>query len=279
MRDDGYHELCTVFQTVSLHDDLSFAEADEIILTCDNPQIPRGETNLIVKAANILRGNFNIKKGARIHLAKRIPAPGGLGGGSSNAATVLIGLTRLWEIETAENELIEIGKNIGADVPFFFCGGTALGTGRGTEITPLADLTGKFLLIVTPPVDVPTGEAFRRLNAPRLTNEKAKSILKICQTAVERLDLRLAELTNDFEASVFAAQPEIGRVKKTLLERGAKQALLSGSGASVFAVFDNEETRQATIKATTIENIEKHWRMFAVTTISRDQYRAALSLA
>lgn len=183
-RDDDYHELCTVFQTVSLHDDVYFAEAEEIVLTCDNPLIPCDESNLIVKAANILRERFNVRKGARIHLTKRIPAPGGLGGGSSNAATTLLGLARLWKIENAENQLIEIGKNIGADVPFFFCGGTALGIGRGTEIMPLKDLSEYFLLIVTPPVDVPTGEAFRRLDAPRLTNEGAKSILKICQTAV-----------------------------------------------------------------------------------------------
>lgn len=275
-RSDGYHELCTVFQTVSLHDDLSFDEADEIAFTCDNPLIPRDETNLVVKAANILRSNFDVKKGARIHLTKRIPAPGGLGGGSSNAATALIGLARLWEIEIAENQLIEIGAELGADVPFFFCGGTALGIERGTQISSLADLSENFLLIVTPPVDVPTRQAFQRLNAPRLTNESAKIILKICQTAVERLDLRQTELTNDFEASVFAAEPEIGRVKRKLLECGARQALLTGSGASVFAVFDNEETRQATIKAT---RVEEHWRMFAVTTIARDEYRAALRLA
>ena len=274
-RDDGFHELCTVFQTVSLHDDLSFDEADEIILTCDNPQISCDESNLIVKAANALREKCNLRKGARIHLTKRIPAPGGLGGGSSNAATALIGLARLWKIDIAENQLIEIGKNIGADVPFFFQGGTALGTGRGTEILPLKDLAEKFLLIVTPPVDVPTGEAFRRLNAPRLTNEKAKSILKICQTAVGNFDARQIDLKNDFERSVFAAAPETKRVKNTLLSHGATKALLSGSGASVFAVFDNEETRQATIKAT---ESEKHWRMFAVATVSREEYRAALRL-
>ena len=274
-RSDGYHELCTVFQTVSLYDDLAFAESEEIVLTCDNPLIPCDQSNLIVKAANILRERFDLKKGARIHLTKRIPAPGGLGGGSSNAATALIGLARLWKIKVSENQLVEIGNNIGADVPFFFGGGTALGTGRGTEIMPLNDLTEKFLLIVTPPVDVPTGEAFRRLDAPRLTNERAKSILKICQTAVENLDLRQTDLKNDFEASVFAAAPEIERVKNKLLACGARKALLSGSGASVFAVFDNEETRQATIKAT---QVEKHWRMFAVTTISRDEYRAALRM-
>jgi 4-diphosphocytidyl-2-C-methyl-D-erythritol kinase len=276
LRDDGYHELCTVFQTVSLHDNVHFAEAVDIAFTCDNRQIPCDETNLVLRAANVLREKYNVKKGARLHLSKRIPAPGGLGGGSSNAATALIGLARLWQLEIAAAELNQIGKSLGADVPFFFCGGTALGTGRGTEIISLENLTEKFMLIATPPVDVSTGEAFRRLNAPRLTNEMAKSILKICQTEAERLDLRHTELKNDFEASVFAAAPEIGRVKKTLLECGARQALLSGSGASVFAIFDNEETRQATIKAT---KTEKQWRMFAVTTIARDEYRAALRLA
>lgn len=272
-RDDGFHELCTVFQTVSLHDNLSFSEADELILTCDNEKIPTDETNLIIKAAKVLRERFEIKKGAKIHLEKRIPAPGGLGGGSSNAAIALLGLKKLWNLEISFAELNEIGKVLGSDVPLFFYGGTLLGTGRGTEIIELKDVIEENLLIVTPSVDVPTGEAFRRLNAPHLTNFESKSILKICQIEAERVDIRQTELKNDFEKSVFAVEPEIERVKQKLLEFGANRSLLSGSGASVFAIFDKQETRQATIKAL---ETEKDWRMFAVAAISREEYRAAL---
>lgn len=272
-REDGFHELSTVFQTVSLHDNLTFNESDELSLTCTNEKIPTDETNLIIKAAKILQERFKIEKGARIHLEKNIPAPGGLGGGSSNAAVALLGLKKFWNLEISIEELHEIGKNLGSDVPLFLYGGTLLGTGRGTEIIELDDISEENLLIVTPPVDVPTGEAFKRLNAPRLTNFDSKSILKICRNVGEKLDVRHNELKNDFEASVFAIEPEVERVKNKLLEFGAGKALLSGSGASVFAIFDKQETRQATIKA--LEN-EKHWRMFAVATISREQYRAAL---
>lgn len=272
-RDDGFHELCTIFQTISLCDKLTFSESEKIILTCDNPQIPIDDTNLIVKAAKILQKKSGTEKGAEIHLEKKIPAPGGLGGGSSNAAIALLGLKKLWNIEISLDELRKIGADLGSDVPFFFCGGTALGTGRGTEIESIADENEKYLLIVTPKVDVPTREAFARVNAPRLTNFDSKSILQICRNEAEKLKVGKLKLKNDFEESVFAIAPEIEKVKQKLLESGAKQALLSGSGASVFAVFEKKETRQATIKA--IEQID-NWRMFAVATISHEEYRAAL---
>lgn len=270
-REDNFHELCTIFQTISLHDNLTFSEHEEIILTCNDDEIPIDERNLIVKSANILRKEFGGKKGAKIHLEKNIPSPGGLGGGSSNAAIALLGLAKLWDLKIGLKDLAEIGGQIGSDVPFFFCGGTALGIGRGTEITPIKDLREKFLLIVTPDVEVSTREAFARLDTSRLTNKASKSILQICLSEAETLDLRQSELKNDFEASVFAIEPEIKRVKEKLLELGAVQALLSGSGASVFAIFDKQETRQTAQKA-----LDKNWRRFAVATISRDVYREAL---
>lgn len=270
-REDGFHELCTVFQTISLHDKLFFFEDKEIRLTCDNDKIPVDEKNLVVKAANILKERFGVKKGASIHLEKNIPSPGGLGGGSSNAAIALLGLAMLWELKIGFEELVEIGAQIGSDAPFFFFGGTALGTGRGTEIKPIEDLRENFLLIITPNVDVSTKDAFKRLNASRLTNEASKSILQICLSEAETLDLRQGNLKNDFERTVFAIEPEIERVKEKLLELGAIQALLSGSGASVFAVFDKQETRQTAQKA-----LNENWRRFAVATISRREYREAL---
>ncbi len=270
-REDGFHEICTVFQTISLHDKVFFSEGKEIKLTCSDDKIPVDEKNLIVKAAKILKERFDLKKGAEIYLEKNIPSPGGLGGGSSNAAIALLGLAALWELKIGFEELIEIGAQIGSDVPFFFCGGTATGIGRGTEIKPSEDLRENFLLVVTPDVDVSTKDAFARLNASRLTNEASKSILQICLSEAETLDLRQGNLKNDFERTVFAIEPEIERVKEKLLELGAVQSLLSGSGASVFAVFDKQETRQTAQKA-----LNENWRRFAVATISRREYREAL---
>jgi 4-diphosphocytidyl-2-C-methyl-D-erythritol kinase len=273
-REDGFHELCTVFQTVSLADEVHIAEAEELSLTCSDTLIPLDSENIIIKAAHELRRRFDIKSGARIHLVKDIPSPGGLGGGSSNAAVALLGLRRLWRLEIGNDELVSIGKRLGADVPFFFHGGTALGIGRGDIIEPLADIQSLPLLIVTPDVSIPTREAFARVNAPNLTSESSKSILKICRLEAESTDFPQTTFKNDLESSVFESFPEVRRVKQTLLGLGATNAAMSGSGASVFAVFDKEETRQAAINA--LDN-EVNWRKFAVAAISRDQYREALS--
>ncbi|MBA2335727.1 MAG: 4-(cytidine 5'-diphospho)-2-C-methyl-D-erythritol kinase [Blastocatellia bacterium] len=275
-RDDGYHELCTVFQTVSLHDDLTFSTGDSIRLTCNDKKIPADDRNLIVKAAKILREKFDIHAGAGIHLEKRIPAPGGLGGGSSNAAITLLGLKKLWNLEVGFDELLEMGRMLGSDVPFFLYGGTSVGTGRGTEVKPLADIVEKQMLIVIPDVSVSTRDAFEMLNAPNLTTDAAKSILNNCRFDTESIDLRHSAIKNDFETTVFAAYPEIKTVKQTLLVLGAVNASMSGSGASVFGIFDTEETRQTAMKAL---DEQVNWRTFAVAAVSRDEYRDTLGLA
>jgi 4-diphosphocytidyl-2-C-methyl-D-erythritol kinase len=273
-RADGFHEICTVFQTVSLADRLTFESASETVLTCDAPSVPTNESNLIIRAANALRERFLIEKGARIHLEKRIPSPGGLGGGSSDAAIALIALARLWEIETNKRELCGIGAKLGADVPFFLTGGTALGTGLGTEIEILPDFPKTLLLIVTPDENVPTGEAYKSLDAPLLTNENAKTILEICRFEAKKPDFLQTGLYNDFEKTIFRLRPEIVRVRNRLLQLGARAALLSGSGASVFAIFDNNESRQ--IAAEFLKQSETAWRMFECETVSREEYKRQL---
>jgi len=272
-RDDGFHEICTVFQTVSLHDNLTFSESDDVILTCDNENIPTDDKNLIVKAIKILSGKYDIKKGAKIHLEKRIPAPGGLGGGSSNAAVALLGLAKLWQIETDIEELSKIGGWLGSDVPFFLHGGTALGTGRGTEISSLSDLEEKHILIVAPNIAVSTAEAFARINAAHLTNKASKSILQICRNEAQSSDLRKAKLVNDFEETVFENEFEIKRVKEKIIACGSLRALMSGSGASVFGVFETEEKLK--IASDELKS-ERSWRVFSVRTISRREYQTLL---
>jgi len=274
-RTDGFHEICTIFQTVSLCDYLTFDKDKKITLTCDDEDIPTGESNLIVKAAELLRENLAIKKGAKIHLEKHIPAPGGLGGGSSNAAVALLGLIKLWRIEIDFENLCEIGKELGSDVPFFFYGGTALGTGRGTEIFSLEDFRKNYVLIVTPKIDVSTADAFAHLNATDLTNKGSKSILQICRDKVNSLYLRQSALKNDFERVIFEIEPEVARVKENLFAGGAKRALLSGSGASVFGIFDTNEQQQNALEAL---RGERDWRVFPVETVSRLAYQNSLRL-
>jgi len=273
-RFDGFHELFTVFQTVSLHDTISFKASDELELTCDDPTVPTDGRNFMLKGAAILRARYGVRKGAALHLEKRIPSPGGLGGGSSNAAIALIGLTRLWELDESI-DLHAITAEVGSDSRFFLFGGTALGTGRGEEIEPVEDKTAPHLLIVTPPAKVSTRDAYDGLNAPTLTTHERESTLTVCRNEAKSLDLLQSALTNDFERSVFSAFPEIERVKNTLIELGAVNAALSGSGGSVFAVFDKKETRQTAEKAL---DHESTWRKFAVSTISRSEYREALAI-
>lgn len=272
-RDDGFHELFTVFQTISLHDTIHFAESETLELTCDESDVPTDDGNLIIKAAKELQKLTGADLGAGIDLEKRIPSPGGLGGGSSNAAVALIGLMRLWGLAVEDRVVHEIAAELGADVPFFLHGGTAIGTGRGDVIDITGDIDEQWMLVVTPNVAVSTRDAYYRINALTLTNEDLNRILPVCRKDADSLDPRHSVLINDFSGTVFSAYPEIERVKNTLIELGAVTAAMSGSGASVFAVFDKKETRQAAEKA--LEH-ESAWRKFAVSTISRDQYREAL---
>ena len=274
-RDDGFHELCTVFQTVSLHDTITFEESDRLEFTCDDPSIPTDDSNLIIRAAKELQSAIPslAGKGAKIHLQKRIPSPGGLGGGSSNAAVAISGLAKLWNV-TATSFDATISRRLGADVPFFNYGGTALGTGRGDDIELITDRDEKYMLIVTPKLSIPTASVFQSLGAPTLTRDEFVRNLTVCRNEAKYFSTRQLASSNDLEASVLSMHPEVGRVKAKLLELGAISAAMSGSGASVFAVFDNRETRQ-----TALDALEEYrdWRKFAVATVSRDEYCEALT--
>lgn len=272
-RADGFHDICTVFQTISLCDTISFTSADQLNLQCSDKTIPTDEQNLIFKAANALKAKFTIDKGAAIYLEKRIPSPGGLGGGSSNAAAALLGLNRLWSIGASIDELHELAAALGSDVPFFLYGGTAFGTGRGTELELLSDIELSNIAVVTPNIRVSTADAFGFLEPRDLTSGESERILLNCRFRAERGDFADLDLDNDFEKMAFLAHSEIGDVKRTLLELGAVRAAMSGSGASVFGIFDNTETRQTALKA--LGN-RPNWRSFAVAAISRSAYREAL---
>ena len=274
-RADGLHEICTTFQTISLCDYLTFELSNEISLASDSKTVPTDERNLIIVAANQLRQRLSISHGVKIRLQKQIPSPGGLGGGSSDAAITLLALTSLWKIKTSLESLREIARTIGADVSFFLTGGTAFATGVGNEIENLPDLPEKLLLVVTPNEQVSTAEAYQSLGAPRLTEADSLDILAICHSARITFESASADLQNDFENTIFAGRPEIERVKQTLLALGSSHALMSGSGASVFGIFDNEMMRQTAFAR--LRESEKDWRVFSCETVSQSEYKAALS--
>jgi 4-diphosphocytidyl-2-C-methyl-D-erythritol kinase len=274
-RADGFHELSTVLQTVSLHDRISFtARADaQLQLTCDSPDVPVDDSNLILRAAAALRERYGVRGGVSIHLEKVIPLEGGLGGGSSNAAIALLGLAHLWKIETNKHELTKIAASLGADVPFFLTGGTALGTGLGTEIRPIKEVSAEHLLIIKPAAKVSTAEAYKSLNAPALTKVDADIILSISRADEQFADSYPSALHNDFEPVIFNLKPEIERAKNALKQQGARASLLAGSGSSVFGVFDNQTAQARAVDAL---REEEGWRLFPCATVSRAKYLSAL---
>ena len=239
-REDGYHELRTIYQTVSLHDELRVSETSSAIkIICQDPRVPCDETNLAYKAAVMLREVTGLSKGARIEIEKRIPVAAGLGGGSSNAAATLLALIKLWQIDIDESEMIRIAARLGSDVPFFLIGGTALGVGRGEEVYPIEESHCENLLLVNPGFAVSTRDAYEKLS--RLTSSEAASIIPFTLLAAKGIRELPLVARNDLEEPVLAAYPEIAEVKQRLLSLGAKHALMSGSGATVFGVFDNSE--------------------------------------
>lgn len=274
-REDGYHEIETVFQTVTLHDRLTFqsGEGDELEIICDSPEVPAGPENLVHRAAEALRARYGVRRGARVTLEKMIPAQAGLGGGSSDAAVALVGLARLWEVGAAREELAEVGARLGSDVPFFLTGGTALGTGTGVAVTPLRDVRETPLVVVAPGAKVSTAEAYKALNARALTKEGAAATLSVSR-AESRFSGSLCEvMRNDFEPVVLGLWPEIGRAREGLLGAGARCALLSGSGSSLFGVFDSEAEAERARRAL---GAEGGWRVRACKTLARSAYAGAL---
>jgi 4-diphosphocytidyl-2-C-methyl-D-erythritol kinase len=275
-RRDGYHELITGLQTVSLHDDLVFEllPGGEINLICDDPEIPVDETNLIVKAALALQKHLQSQFGAQIKLTKRIPTQAGLGGASSNAAIAVLALNALWDSRTLTRDLQDMCSDLGSDVPFFLGGGEAVATGTGTDVTWRSDNPKQHLIVITPNAKVSTANAYASLNAASLTTSESASILSSSLADVSSADSRQWPLRNDFERVIFEIEPEIERAKMALLEAGARGALLAGSGSSVFGVFDDEASRNRAV-----ENVrsEAGWKVFSCETISRDEYFTAMS--
>ncbi len=270
-REDGYHELRTIYQTVSLYDRLRLTTTSgEIEIACDDPRVPCDETNLAHRAAVMFREAAGTDAGVRIEIEKRIPVAAGLGGGSSNAAAVLLGLARLWQIEVDDCRIIEISMALGSDVPFFLVGGTALGIGRGEEVYSIEQVACDNLVLANPGFAVSTPAAYSKLS--RLTRQEAVRIIPLTLLAAKGIrELPLAA-GNDLEEVVEAAYPEIAEVKRRLLSLGARGALMSGSGATVFGVFDNLQTAEKARDQVRAAG----WWAEAVRTVNRREYAESI---
>ena len=269
-RPDNYHELRTIFQTISLHDELRLraSKAPGICLTIQGSaslSLEPVRKNLVYVAVDALRRELGIRSGIEIELRKKIPAGRGLGGGSSDAAAALLGYLRLTRCTIPAPRLMEIAASLGADVPFFLFGGRALGIGRGDEIYPLADIPKFALLVVSPrDIHVPTPDAYRWLKAPALTKNRATPKLwKFCALC---WSAQGSGLSNDFEKPVFRRHPRLAQIKRALLQRGAAEASLAGSGSAVFGVFPSPAlARRAAVGF-------QDDQTFVCETISRDRY-------
>ncbi len=282
-REDGYHDLRTVFQAIDLHDTLTFIRrSGAVAIECDDPRLAVDSSNLVWRAGDLLwrhLGGESDMHGVAVRIEKRIPMKAGLGGGSSDAAAALRGFARLWRPQMAAAELAPLGRQLGADVGFFFTGGAALGAGRGDEICPLPDVVPLGVLLVVPPFEISTADAYRWWDEAHAGQGRGASIER--RQAGARPTARAvpgctwpspdSDLVNDFEPVVCDRHPEIAGIVQALHAQGAGAAAMTGSGSTVFGLFDSDETlaRAADTLAAMGHSVLR------TRTLTRDEYDAS----
>jgi 4-diphosphocytidyl-2-C-methyl-D-erythritol kinase len=305
VREDGFHELLTVYQTIRLHDVVRVsAERSrdaEIEIRCDDPRVPRDESNTCFRVVEKALTALEVKARVVIEIEKRLPVQGGLGGASANAVATLLGLERVLKKTLPTAEKLRIAAEVGSDLPLFFLGGTVLGVGRGEQVYSLPDLPSIACVVVTPEVGVSTPQAFaewdRLLEAKKLTvpaafdrmselgrglsawlsalhsgapSDRSRADRSKRRGRAENplLALVRAGIENDFEQVVFPEYPKLGEGKRALLRAGAKYASLSGSGSTLYGLF---ATRVVAVQAAA-KLRKQGWTAQATTTLTRPQY-------
>lgn len=256
-RADGFHEIDTIFQTIDVTDRLEVSPAPSgVLLECADPSIPRGAENLAVRAAEALRARCGIAAGARIRLVKNIPAGGGLGGGSADAATALILLSRLWKTGATRSLLAEIGSEIGSDVPFFLSGGTARGRGRGEIVEALADAPPRALVVLVPPFSISTAEVYARWR-PGAAPAAPGPVFG----------------PNGLASAVLATNPEMDRHRRAMSRR-YPDVQISGSGSCLVAWEGDRGAETAKALADELPGA----RVLRTRTVSRNEYERRSTL-
>jgi 4-diphosphocytidyl-2-C-methyl-D-erythritol kinase len=238
-REDGYHLLKMIMQSVDLYDSMSFQKCNKgINISCNKPYIPTDEKNLVYKAAKLFMDTYNISEGVNIYLKKNIPVAAGMAGGSTDAAAVFKTLKQLFQIDIDDNELMNLGVQIGADVPYCIMGGTALCEGIGDIITPLAPFKNHILILVKPNFGVSTKEVYKNLDISKIfKHPDTVAIIKAMEE--EKLEDVCNGMKNLLENVTLRKYPVLKRIKEDMIRMGAMGAMMSGSGPTIFAFFDD----------------------------------------
>lgn len=239
-REDGYHEVRMIMQTIRLYDKLNMKKLnkDEIIINTNLAYLPTNENNLVYRTIQMLKEEFNIKQGIYVELQKHIPVAAGLAGGSSDAAAALTGMNRLFQLKLTTTDLMQRAVKLGADIPYCILGGTALSEGIGEVLTPLAPMPKAYILIAKPPINVSTKYVYENLILDERTNHPD---IDGIMEAINSKDLCgvTNRLSNVLESVTIDKYPVIQEIKDTMIEFGAMNALMSGSGPTVFGVFED----------------------------------------
>ena len=268
MRPDGFHELRTVYQAISLYDTIRCIPREgPFAIECNVAGVPLDKTNLIWRAADTLWRSLRRSgpvRDAVVRLEKQIPLQAGLGGGSSDAAAVLMALTHAWRVPVRPLQLTDVAAHLGADVPFFLAGGTALGLGRGDEIYPLADLPRHWIVLLIPGFGVSTSEAYGWYDGePELSRAPREA-----QHVPGPWPSRAAQMINDLEAPIARHHPEIDQMKAAMRRAGALAAAMSGSGSTVFGLF--QKRRDALTAVARLQG--SGWRVLLTESLGRGEY-------
>jgi 4-diphosphocytidyl-2-C-methyl-D-erythritol kinase len=272
-REDGYHEIRTIYQTIALHDRLEISvlkSPTRIQVDCDNAAIPSGQGNLVYRTCQEWARARGWRGGIQVKIQKSIPLGSGLGGASTNAAATILGLDRLTGDGLDDIARQKLGSSLGSDVPLFFLGGRVLGCGRGEEVYPLADLPARACLVIFPGFSVSTSEAYREAGS-RLT-ESGQTAYSSSFGAWPHFPLMSwGPAENDFEQVVFARWPELAQMKRRLIRAGADVASLTGSGSAIYALFPSSR-----LMARAQKLIPKGWLNFPTRTLVRSEYQRKL---
>ncbi|NJD01783.1 MAG: 4-(cytidine 5'-diphospho)-2-C-methyl-D-erythritol kinase [Ruminiclostridium sp.] len=249
-RDDGYHELRMIMQSIKLHDIVHIeTAASGIAVSCDNKQVPSDLENIAGKAALLITGKFGIKGGLKIYVKKNIPVAAGLAGGSADAAAVLKGINDLFSLGVSNTGLMAMGKQIGADVPFCIAGGTMLAEGIGEKLTALASFSGVNLVLIKPKIGVSTAWVYKNLDIGKIINrpDTEKLIAALGNSDINQV---AANMKNVLEGVTIPSYNVIQEAKDRLIEMGAIGSMMSGSGPAVFGIFTDRHKAEKAYKAT-----------------------------
>jgi 4-diphosphocytidyl-2-C-methyl-D-erythritol kinase len=240
-REDGYHNLKMIMQTIQLHDTIKIYEIQSgVEICCDAPYVPNNNTNIAYKAAEAILDRYKPGAGVRIEIEKKIPVAAGLAGGSTDAAAVLKGINKLFNLGIEQNELMQIGKTIGADVPYCIMGGTALAEGIGEKLTSLAPIDNVPVILIKPRIGVSTAWVYKKLNLDKLRQRPDTDSL-IAAIDKQDMDFISKNMRNVLESVTLTKYPVIRKLKKAMVSNGAAGSMMSGSGPTVFGIFDDYE--------------------------------------